>query len=63
MKNYINTAGILMEFDSGLKSLLEENSKETIDRLSCIAINYENFASEFVQYILKKIESVPLKTP
>jgi hypothetical protein len=55
MKHYRD---IVMEFDAGLQSLYEENSKERIDKLSYLAINHIQLANEFVQMIQKRIEMV-----
>lgn len=53
MKQYLNNNEILLQFDTGLKKLLEKNPKENIDKLSFIAIKHNYLTKNFVQLIFK----------
>lgn len=59
--NISKNINCLHEFQKGLEMLLLENSKEIIERLTDIAISYDQFSPDFLQMIIRYFNKVYLK--
>lgn len=59
--NISKNINCIHEFQKGLEMLLLENSKEIIERLTDIAISYDQFSMDFLQMINRYFNKVYLK--